>query len=562
MLLVDHGEIAVVLATGERIGFNPNLVRPLSGGAIRRTVYKRAAGVFTPTHEIVPVDYQLPAWQGTVKGSFGTFSPIAYPAMSVFDATLLAYHTSNNWHYDWPHRATERAGDTNDALAVMMEKIARQVHAVPYEVGVTALERRFLLYYSDGNIATQSRFITYCPRPARRSPFNEAGELATAFLPDWTPERLAKQSFHRPSEYGLFGHESCLLYAGPAWCFRFTLDDQDLLTGGCRVWLTDDAEFIASDWCQRHDVTSYKHGINLQVMQWSLESWIMGPLLTHTAESGIKFKPKHASVGQVIRLDTIEKEEAERHKALDEELSTLELALRMGVWSQPFLSMASPLATGGSTLIAYDPTREGRKSTEHPRVMSVIAKQATAYEDWIGPGHAFRHPDYAFILSYAWLEYGSSGLFRPEGTVFQPFAPWDESRRLPPSMPEPLRVLFTEYLDAVIETMAVAARSWNHPFTCIQWAPAWSPLKPLFQEGILRERRRRPNALVPAMIPVDAAVDKLFSAELTQAQFRSYVAAQRNDIISIRDRRKQELRQMELVERQRYEQQMARKMSL
>jgi hypothetical protein len=48
--------------------------------------------------------------------------------------------------------------------------------------------------------------------------------------------------------------------------------------------VTPEGEFICSDWCQRHDYTSYGKGINLQLGIYSFAGWVTGPCIQRAIE--------------------------------------------------------------------------------------------------------------------------------------------------------------------------------------------------------------------------------------------------------------------------------------
>lgn len=167
------------------------------------------------------------------------------------------YRPLTGWNYDFPNPKTEDAASPRD-VARIIERLREQVKILPMYIQIVGVQRRYLLYYSDGNKLTQVRYLRLAPKPGRDSPFGEDWEL--------------RESYRNDTNSG-----TPLLYDGPAWTVRFTVDGVDPIPD-CRVYVDDDGRFICSDWCQRTGYTTYGKGIDLQVQGYTLGSWIAGPV--------------------------------------------------------------------------------------------------------------------------------------------------------------------------------------------------------------------------------------------------------------------------------------------
>lgn len=239
-------------------------------GLRRYLLEESSAGIFEETGEFLPV------------------------TQSIAD-DLIEYHRNpNGWNYDWVHLPTEQLGDDPAAAARIAERLTAMMAGHPYEFQITGLQRRFLWYYSDGSHETQQRFEALLPAPDRY-PYRSDGTLHRRF--NWIWNSIMRDAgvpypTDKRSEYGGLRP---MLYRGPAWTVRFLLDGQDVLLERCRVYVDDDANFICSDWCQRHDFSSYDNGINLQTGLYTFDGWVTGPCIIRNQEGG-KFKPKQVTV--------------------------------------------------------------------------------------------------------------------------------------------------------------------------------------------------------------------------------------------------------------------------
>lgn len=204
------------------------------------------------------------------------------------------YRPITGWNYDFPNPRVEDAPTRQDE-GRLIERLLEQVKILPMDIQITGVQRRYLLYYSDGNKNTQIRYLRLAPKPGRDSPFDQDWELREGFRKD-------------SGDYG-----TPLLYDGPAWFVRFTVDGVDPIPD-CRVYVDDDARFICSDWCQRTGYTTYGKGIDLQVQGYTLGSWIAGPV---SQQGRITLPP-----GSRITIMNQAKQQR-RHLELDEKLAAI-----------------------------------------------------------------------------------------------------------------------------------------------------------------------------------------------------------------------------------------------
>jgi hypothetical protein len=224
----------------------------------------------------------------------------------LLDEMEEAYAAPNSWNYDWPHWATESLPDEDPAMRErIVSRLTEMMSAHPYDFQITGLQRRYLMYFSDGNYNSQQRFDRLIPTPDGY-PFRRSGDLRRKYDWIWNSNmRDAKVPFP-DDKRGMYGDLRPCLYLGPAWVVRFQLDGQDVLLERCRVYVNDDAEFICSDWCQRHDFSSYGNGINLQTGLYTFDGWVVGPCLTKNMESG-KFQPKSVVYKRTAVRDLMKK---------------------------------------------------------------------------------------------------------------------------------------------------------------------------------------------------------------------------------------------------------------
>lgn len=184
------------------------------------------------------------------------------------------YH-NNGYIYDPPNIPLETA-DTDPEREAMRARLEQQMAMYPYAFKITGLQRRYLWYFNGGN--AQQLFQTLSFKPGQ-TPFNPDGTLRSKYSLFYSSQMQAAKAPHPREHEQTYGEtlEKCL-YRGVAWVVRFSLDDQDVLPGA-RAYVDDEGTFLCSDWCQRHDYTSYHTGVNLQMGIYNLAGWIVGSCL-------------------------------------------------------------------------------------------------------------------------------------------------------------------------------------------------------------------------------------------------------------------------------------------
>jgi hypothetical protein len=205
-------------------------------------------------------------------------------------------HTSypNQWCYDPPHWTTERWLDAA-AVARTRALIDQQFAAVhEYALRVTGLQPVFLLYYSDGTVESQRRFICAAHGPEKQ-PFTDRDLIDPAMFGK-TFAAIREQHLTATS---LGTRYRPVLWIGPAMKLRFSIDQQSPDTG-VRVFTDLNGEFLCSDWCQRDGMEQKAkgNGIDLQLRRYTLASWIIGPYLDRV---GTNFTATHQR--KVVRLN-------------------------------------------------------------------------------------------------------------------------------------------------------------------------------------------------------------------------------------------------------------------
>ena len=207
------------------------------------------------------------------------------------------HRNPNSWMYDWPHMQVESEGDKVPELRqAILDKLTASMAIHGFDFQITGLQRRYLMYFSDGDRNSQKYFKSLIPAPTDGSPFRRDGELRRKYQQVWDSQmRDAKVPYPSDNEKLYGGLRPCLYY-GPAWVVRFSVDGQDPLMERCRVYVNDEGTFIGSDWCQRHDFSSYHNGgINLQMGIYSFDGWVVNACLPHAMAKGA-FKPKNVTM--------------------------------------------------------------------------------------------------------------------------------------------------------------------------------------------------------------------------------------------------------------------------
>lgn len=233
----------------------------------------------------------------------GEFAPITEELLADLEDV---YKAPNGWNYDWPHFQVELDGDT---LPGFRDKIASRLttmmEAHPFEFEITGLQRRYLMYYSDGSYNTQKKFASLIPQPDA-PPYRRDGTLRRRYDFEWDSiMRDANVPYPKEKEQRYGGLRPCLYY-GAAWVVRFRVDGQDVLLDRCRVYVDDEANFICSDWCQRHDFSSYQQGINLQTGIYTFDGWVVNSAISKAMQGG-HFKPKGVTIKREAVRDLMKK---------------------------------------------------------------------------------------------------------------------------------------------------------------------------------------------------------------------------------------------------------------
>jgi hypothetical protein len=197
----------------------------------------------------------------------------------------------NSWMYDWPHWPFE-SQVTDEQLERLKVTLTDMMKPLPFDFKIVGLSPRMLRYFSDGDFKHQGRFLGLAVKPDKDPYARLSWDLLPRYQHAWgSLDRDNGVQMPVNLATGKRVEGSCLLHAGPAVAVRFLLDDQIAAFSGCRVYVKPSGEFIASDWCQRHDVTSYGNGINLQEGAYTFAGWVGGPCAIRAQENGT-FKPK------------------------------------------------------------------------------------------------------------------------------------------------------------------------------------------------------------------------------------------------------------------------------
>lgn len=281
--------------------------------ALRRMVLETTDGVLLRhTGEMLPCDHRvpIPEMYTDLRARFGD-------SYTAWQLTRMHFVRENDWCIDWPHYETESEGDNPDSRSRMLALIDELMAPYGLDFKVTGLQRRFLMYYSDGDEASQKFFEALLPIP-ESCPFRRSGALRSRFASSWSHEDRDK-NVPKPAYLNVHDTKPCL-YRGPAWVLRFTVGGVNPAFGGCRVYLDDDGQFLCSDWCQRHDFSSYGGGINLQLRGYDLPGWILGPCITRAAEHNIKVGKSHKRVAMRSAMKENPNAEKSFEQLLDEKL--------------------------------------------------------------------------------------------------------------------------------------------------------------------------------------------------------------------------------------------------
>jgi hypothetical protein len=214
-----------------------------------------------------------------------------------------AYRDRNGWMLDYPHYQLGMDEHVAEARALRANLEGRMAKH-PFDFQITGLDRRYLMYCSDGDKNSQKRFVGLSTRYGQDTPYRRDGSLRRRYEPIWSSD-LRDKGVPFPHELDPEGDKNIpVLYHGPAYALRFLLDGQIPAFNHCFVYVTPDGDFIGSDWCQRHDFTSYGGGgINLQMGIYDVDVWITTSCVQHAIKQGC-FKPKHTSY-QTVDVRTL-----------------------------------------------------------------------------------------------------------------------------------------------------------------------------------------------------------------------------------------------------------------
>lgn len=235
----------------------------------------------------------------------------------LFDELIAYYSQANNWIYDWPNYALDATADLTRS-AELRERLTASMlkHQLPFEI--IGLQERSLLYFTDGDHTSQKAFVTVKPKPTG-NPYLRSGKYRSRYHKVQWSSQDRDNGVPYPEVPGV--DMTPCLYDGRAWVVRFRLDGQIPAFSHCRIYVKEDGTFIASDWCQRHDFSSYhKGGINLQMGIYTFDSWIMGPCLQRAIQSS-QFKGKTGKIQVEHVRDLAAKSPLIKRQTLEEALS-------------------------------------------------------------------------------------------------------------------------------------------------------------------------------------------------------------------------------------------------
>lgn len=270
MLLRDVATNTVLLNldTKERVSVSADQFKGHRWSGLRRevVVYDDASGLYEFTGETLPITEEIADELDTEYQSFD----------------------GNGWHYEWPHVEVETT--TPDQVEALRANLLAQLAPHPYEFQIIGLQRRFVMYYSDGGVDSQQYFLDYIPTPDS-SPFKRNGELKVRYVNNWDHLCRDNQIPLTAAHKGKGVLRPCL-YRGPAWAVRLLVDDQQIFRR-CMIFVDDDGKFLFSSWCQRHG--QKKDGINLQLGIFSFDGWIVGSGIARMIGERV-FKPKKTKI--------------------------------------------------------------------------------------------------------------------------------------------------------------------------------------------------------------------------------------------------------------------------
>ena len=231
---------------------------------------------------------------------------------------LLRQHggSANSWNIDPVCLPVEATSDDPAWYAETSARILDALQLMPYTPTLLGIQLRHLLYYSDGNYKSQQRYLSVVPLVPYASVWNAKWQLHKSIANAPTQAEVIEYAdadidedakAQNPLVLGTKSLEgSPLLWNGPAIVVRLLLDGQQAAFGGCRIYLDPtDLRVISSDWCQRAGRDMYDYGIDLQVREYDLPTWLISSCVPRAMTEGT-FKPK-TSKTKVIQLATMKK---------------------------------------------------------------------------------------------------------------------------------------------------------------------------------------------------------------------------------------------------------------
>lgn len=263
-----------------------------------------------------PIGLRFGVLQETSSSNYEETGEIAPATLELLMEAEDAYHPRNSWNYDWPHYETELSDNAAEQAGVQ-RILEAQMAKHPFDFKIIGLQKRMLWYFSDGDEKSQKRFEALIPSPDS-FPYRKDGSLRKRYRGTYSSlMRDAKAPIPKEYQQLAGGGLRPMLFRGPAYAVRFLVDNQITAYEHCVVYVMPDGTFICSDWCQRHDFSSYGGGINLQMGIYTFDSWVVGPCIMQAQARG-GFKPKGVTIkreavrelmkrpGAITKIPTIE----------------------------------------------------------------------------------------------------------------------------------------------------------------------------------------------------------------------------------------------------------------
>lgn len=349
-----HAQPAMRLSDGAITTITPGIVDLNAGIGLRRFILTlRENGTYGETGEAIRLDNLRDelievgvdlADPKAIEKAVPNLSAEAQLEYYVFTRAAEAHVPNNGWNYTWPHLYTELM-ETPQLRGEVIDALVRSMSQYPNKFTVLGVQRRYLLYFADSSPGKQQLYVSVAHTPEDGPPFKADGTLKAQFAKSFTP--------HDYKEKKSAPEGQPLIYRGVAWVVRFLLDDQAVAFGNCRVYVgegdhpgfTDGplpvGHFYCSDWCQRHDFTSYGKGINLQFADFTFDGWVMGACLPYAMTSGAYMPPsKMKPVSKDVR-SLMESEKLHRIPSIEEIMA--ELRANRPTLDNALADLASPI---------------------------------------------------------------------------------------------------------------------------------------------------------------------------------------------------------------------------